>query len=471
MARLTSMTTVDDSPHRLLLSHLQTWASAKHRDVDVDLLDQLLELRAAYDKLEPTYWPSGSVEDLLLRLVPAKGRMEPLPAGAVVTSLESYFRFLRNTGRMAARSASPAELVKEARRSALRMRAAAEDRANWSSGKVLQDFGAQRGIPMDDAPDLETLQDRLNRIQDAWNALPIHERQRLMPHPGDRDDQSGRDRALAAYDIDEEVTALLLGFRYELPSGKLPPTTETAPIVERAGLLDRVAAMSEWIAPRIEVTATDVLRPADAHRAYEELGLRDWQRERVLLMYGDQWPPRAQQIGVDAFLDDVVDMPWRNARDCPALDRLWLAAVGCGAVLLDGRWAYPAWSRPTDPDTWVNVGVRATVSVLESELDYPSRGIGLVYALIRSYTRGCALVPWEEIVDFAIDWHRSPDERRRYAEYGVDERSSEHRLLRSACHFMQDTGVFVTNDDGLTLTPFGDVFVTAWLKYRERPSR
>jgi hypothetical protein len=40
------------------------------------------------------------------------------------------------------------------------------------------------GIAMDDAPDLETLQDRLNRIQDTWNALPIHERQRLMPHPG-----------------------------------------------------------------------------------------------------------------------------------------------------------------------------------------------------------------------------------------------------------------------------------------------
>jgi hypothetical protein len=305
MARLTTMTTVDDSPHRLLLSHLQTWASSKHRDVDVDLLDQLLELRAAYDELEPTYWPGGSVEDLLLRLVPAKGRMEPLPAEAVVTSLESYFRFLRNTGRMAARSASPAELVKEAKRSAGRMKAAAEDRANWSSGKVLQDFGAQQGIPMDDAPDLETLQDRLNEITNTWNALPIHERQRLMPHPGDRDDESGCDRALAAYDIDDEVTALLLGFRYELPSGELPATTETAPIVERAGLLDRVAAMSAWMAPRIEVTATDVLRPADAHRAYEELGLRDWQREHLLVIYADGWPPRAQQIGVEAFVDDV----------------------------------------------------------------------------------------------------------------------------------------------------------------------
>jgi hypothetical protein len=188
--------------------------------------------------------------------------MEPLSAEAVVTSLESYFRFLRNTGRMAARSASPAELVKEAKRSAPRMKAAAEDRAHWSSGKVLQDFGAQRGIAMDVAPDLETLQDRLNEVTNVWNALPIHERQRLMPHPGDRDDESGRDRALAAYDIDDEVTALLLGFRYELPSGELPPTAETAPFVERAGLLDRVAAMSEWIAPHVEVTATNICGPS-----------------------------------------------------------------------------------------------------------------------------------------------------------------------------------------------------------------
>ena len=470
MARLTTMTTVDDSPHRLLLSHLQTWASAKERDVDVDLLDQLLELRAAYDELEPTYWPGGSVEDLLLRLVPAKGRMEPLPADAVVTSLESYFRFLRNTGRMAARSASPAELVKEAKRSAPRMTAAAEDRAHWSSGKVLQDFGAQQGIPMDDAPDLETLQDRLNEITNAWNALPIHERQRLMPHPGDRDDESGRDRALAAYDIDDEVTALLLGFRYELPSGDLPPTTGTAPIVERAGLLDRVAAISEWIAPRVEVTATNVLRPADAHRAYADLGLRDWQREHLLVSYRDWRPPRVQAMGIDAFVDDLVDRRWRNARDCPALDRVWMAAVGCGVVVLEGRWAHPGWTRPTDPGTWVDLGVWAAVSVLESELDYPSRGIALVYALMRSYTRGCALVPWEEIVDFAIDWRLTPDEQRMYAEYDVDVRSSEHRLLRSACHFMQDTGVFVTSDDGLTLTAFGDVFMTAWLGYREQTS-
>jgi hypothetical protein len=200
----------------------------------------------------------------------------------------------------------------------------------------------------------------------------------------------------------------------------------------------------------------------------EELGLRDWQRQQLLVRYRDWIPPRAASMGIDAYVDDLLDMPWRYARDNQTLDRLWLAAVGCGAVLLDGKWAYPAWPHPTDPDTWVNLGVRATVSVLETLLDYPARGVALVYALMRSYTRGSALVPWEEIGDFGVDWYLTPDEQRMYAEHNVDGRSLEHRRLRSACHFMGDTGVFVTSDDGLTLTPFGDVFVTAWLKYREQ---
>jgi hypothetical protein len=138
-------------------------------------------------------------------------------------------------------------------------------------------------------------------------------------------------------------------------------------------------------------------------------------------------------------------------------------------LVLDGKWAYPAWPHPTDPDAWVNLGVWATVSVLETLLDYPSRGIALVYALMRSYTRGCELVPWEEIVDFGIDWRMPPEEQRIFAEHDLDPGSWEDRR-RPACHFMGDTGVFVTRDAGLTLTPFGDVFMTAWLKYRERQS-
>jgi hypothetical protein len=68
------------APHGLLLSHFTTWLRAKNGEVDVRLLESLLDLRATYDDLEPTLWPAGSVQDLLLRLVPAKGPTEPLPS-------------------------------------------------------------------------------------------------------------------------------------------------------------------------------------------------------------------------------------------------------------------------------------------------------------------------------------------------------------------------------------------------------
>jgi hypothetical protein len=68
---------VTDAPHRLLLGHFTNWSKAKGRDVDVQLLESLLDLRATYDDLEPTLWPTGSVQDLLLRLVPAKGPTGP----------------------------------------------------------------------------------------------------------------------------------------------------------------------------------------------------------------------------------------------------------------------------------------------------------------------------------------------------------------------------------------------------------
>ena len=71
-----TMSAVTDAPHRLLLIHFSNWSQSKGRDVDVPLLESLLDLRATYDNLEPTLWPAGSVQDLLLRLVPAKGPTE-----------------------------------------------------------------------------------------------------------------------------------------------------------------------------------------------------------------------------------------------------------------------------------------------------------------------------------------------------------------------------------------------------------
>src|SRR5215207_5007386 len=195
------MSAVTDAPHRLLLSHFTNWTKAKGREVDVQLLESLLDLRATYDDLEPTFWPAGSVQDLLLRLVPAKGPAEPLPSDYVVDALDAYFRFLRSTGRMSARSAPPADLAKEARRSAKKMTAAARDRTNWSPSKSVIDYGASIGLSLDNLSSVDELQGRLDQISTAWNELPIHERQRLDPL---KDNLSGLTRAMAAYQTDNE---------------------------------------------------------------------------------------------------------------------------------------------------------------------------------------------------------------------------------------------------------------------------
>jgi hypothetical protein len=53
---------VTGAPHRLLLSHFSNWNQVKGREVDVQLLEGMLDLRATYDDLEPTLWPTGSVQ-------------------------------------------------------------------------------------------------------------------------------------------------------------------------------------------------------------------------------------------------------------------------------------------------------------------------------------------------------------------------------------------------------------------------
>ena len=59
-----------------LLRDFTDWAERKNRSVDVMMLDEMLQLRASYDQLEPSYWPSCSFEHLMLERMPAKGPVE-----------------------------------------------------------------------------------------------------------------------------------------------------------------------------------------------------------------------------------------------------------------------------------------------------------------------------------------------------------------------------------------------------------
>src|SRR4029450_6072811 len=140
---------------------------------------------------------------------------------------DAYFRFLRSTGRMSARSATPADLAKEARRSAKKMAGGGRGRNHGWPGKSRSAFGASIGLSLDDLSSADELQGRLDQISAAWNELPIHERQRLDPPKGNL---SGRTRAMTAYQTEIEMEALIRSFTYQMPQGDLPSPGAVAPI-------------------------------------------------------------------------------------------------------------------------------------------------------------------------------------------------------------------------------------------------
>jgi hypothetical protein len=406
------MSAVADAPHRLLVSHFTNWTQAKGREVDVQLLEGLLDLRATYDDLEPTLWPAGSVQDLLLRLLPAKGPAEPLPSDATVDALDAYFRFLRSTGRMSARSATPADLAKEARRSAKKMAAAARDRTNWSPPKG---------------------------------------------------NLSGRTRAMTSYQTDIEMEALIRSFTYEMPQGGLPSPQEAAQIIREAALIGQLEALTRWIEPGAEVTATGVLRPAAARQAFADLDLVSWMRESLRIDYAEMRSGVSPEE-METLLDTVAQLQtWRSARDCLALDRLWNAALTCRVIRIEGRWAYAAWPEQLDDEAIVNLATDAGLDLLFSFLDDdPAFGLPVLgYALLRSYVRRPRPVPLEEIADFAESWVLPPSERAGPA-YDLSRRLIRSSM-RHALHSLSDLGIFSQTTNEIVLNAWGDVFVSAWL--------
>jgi hypothetical protein len=370
---------------------------------------------------------------------------------------------------MAARSATPAEQRKETRRSVPMIAATAADVTAWSPNKVLMQYGRSIGIDLDDLPNVDTLQQRIDQITQSWNDLPIHERQRLMPHPGD-ERLPGRDRAMRAYGIDDPIEALLLSFATELPSGKLPEPETVAPLVQSSPYMRQVIALCDWMGERVEVTATGVLRPATAHEAYDALGLVEWTEQQLRRQYARYHPPAMVKMGAEEWIAQRLHQGWRSAADCPALDRLWRGAVACGAVRLSGKWAYPRFPPEPDADQWVRMGLSAVIRLLEDECAHPGRAAGLVYGLLRSYARRCAPVPWQEVLAFLLDWRSSAEEQAYYRSFAYDPTPLDWSSLAGALWQLADTRIFVETGDAMQLTLFGDVAVTAWLNYRRQPT-
>ena len=132
--------------HELLLRHAERWASEKKRPLDTDLLVTALDLRATHDGLAANNWRAGSVRHLMLTRWPAHGPAGVPDVASLVDSLDTFWRFLRSTGRMAGASAEPKALLTEAKAAAKRMPEACADPSRHGTAKSLLAFGRDLGI-------------------------------------------------------------------------------------------------------------------------------------------------------------------------------------------------------------------------------------------------------------------------------------------------------------------------------------
>ena len=434
------------SDDELLIRHAAAWAGSKKRPLDADLLADVLELRRINDELPDGAWPVGSAERLLLVTWPAYGPLPP-DIGLLGETLDTFWGFLRATGRMSAGSATPAELRKEAKRSLPKMAAAYDDPARHSQGRVLGDFGRSIGIDLDGAADIEELRGRLAAVQDAWNALPQEERIRLMPDPSPK---SARGAAWTALVNGTEKTDDL-PFQPGTLSG-------SARAVRESSYARQCFALADWVGAGREVTQAGILRPVVAREAYQALDLWPWEREldrRKWTRRGHAPPDDAE---VDRMLAESALHAWRSAGDCLPLDRLWYPAVAAGLVEVGSRRATKGSVPPATDEGWCELGGFLFYSLAIRLGEYtvePAVGLLSLPGLAQRP------VPLAEVREW---WEEQcPAPLRNFGALGWADR------LDIVMWHLDDCGVFTMADDEISVTEFGrDCAVILTRMFEER---
>ncbi|HYN28865.1 MAG TPA: hypothetical protein VES95_03205 [Dermatophilaceae bacterium] len=456
-----------DGEHRILLEHARRWAETKKRPLDADLVETVLGLRTAYDDRSAQSWPAGSAEDLVLVRWPAHGPRELPALDALSGSLDTFWRFLRATGRMSSGSAEPAALLKELRRALPGMAEASADRANWSQGRVFADFGASIGIDLEMSESAEELQEKLDRIMAAWNALPTEQRIELMPDPAPRS-ASG----VAFTDLVNEHLAAG-GTADPRPPGRggeededdVPELRRGDPVIaareaRSSALTTACLRLAGWVGGRAEVTASGVLRPAVAREAYAVLGLFEWERthQRHLRHLAE-----SDDLGDEewAELARTSSAGWRSALDCVALDRLWWACRTAGLVDVGATVARATVEQPTSDREWVELACLLLLGIVHRQgLTWSEPLLGtLLFAMladdgevplgvVREWWLERQGLPPDAADDADTDDHDLPRLLRWIITEQVDE------VLR----MFDDAQLWVRQGDWLTITELGREF-------------
>ncbi len=443
------MVCMDD--YELLIRHAIAWAEHRRQALDRDLLQTSLDLRGFHDDRSPQEWPIGSVEHLMLVRWPSHGPSEEPDVDTLVHTLDSFWRFLRGTGRMASVSADPKALTKEARRAAAGMREACADPNRHGMSKSLLEFGREIGVSLDDADSEEEINERLQLIIGQWNALPEDERRAKSPsvsaHHGSLPGQS------ATASMDPSAT----GDEFDIPAdehGNVPfaDLGEVAAQVRASAYVQQCRRLANWVGTGRPVTPKQVLRLAPAREAYAELDLWEWERVQQALWFGET-ETSATSKEEDELRREGAMHAFRSSADCWPLDRMWLACDELGVIDIGKTKATGAWIEPTTDEEWRHLGVSLLGSLLVHMPPASRRAVtgALLRLLGPDRHTGVSLDELEEW------WWGQDDNLFRSLEgHGTGSfRNDSDNWLRAGLHEISDTGVWRREGEVLHATALG----------------
>ncbi len=428
--------------YELLIRHAESWAAKTKRPLDPELLGTALSLRDEHDRVAGTSWPEGSADYLMTVRWPGHGPLGVPDTDALVATLDTFWRFLRATGRMASGSADPKALTREARRAIPLMRELCDDTTAYGSAKGLLAYGQELGISVDDAGSLEEVQARMDRIVEAWNSMSIEERRSRMPGP------TGAG-SLLSEEMSAQINQLLADSDYREYDGPelwgddddllLEPQDPTivADQIRQSGYMKAVMRLLEWIGPKGKGTTPDgYLRPAAA-------------REAVAALQLDEWMVSA--------LDSSLGT-WDSAADHLGLDRLYTPAIVAGLLEVRGNRVLPKEPGPESDDDWSLAGIVALCGL--SSVGEDPVGLQLLMGVLVGLTFG----DMHTVEDIYTEWSGSDaDSMPHELPAGFDDEAEFEALIDEATRedvdwmlaYWADTGIWRRLDDQLTITELG----------------
>ena len=342
--------------YRLLITHAEKWAQKSKRPLDVDLLGTALSLRDVQDRMPGTSWPEGSADYLMTVRWPGHGPLGVPDVDALVDTLDTFWRFLRSTGRMASGSADPKELTREAKRAKSRMRANCESPASFGSTKVLQSFGDEIGISLEGAAGVDDLNERFSRITEAWNALPMQERRDRMPGPIGADSTRSHELTQMAGEFmaDTDLNAYAAEHGYPVTDEQWDDNDEldvpaqdpavVSKMFRESPYFQALERLLTWIGKDGRpATASGYLKPASAREVIAELGLDEWM-ESVFGYAPVRWRSAGDHMGLERLLypaerAELIEVtPTRiRLRPRPQTDEDWTIIAVTALVALHER--------------------------------------------------------------------------------------------------------------------------------------